>query len=102
IVTSLVLFCCTHNYCNTLSLRDNEVFLFLLMVNQGCLTGNRYKSESLPQMRNRYENLKQYPPVRRATGGGNEVNDEGAEEGSGNRGASVSEGAKKGQGHYSE
>jgi hypothetical protein len=74
---------------------------FSLSVNPpNCLTGNRYKSESLPQIENRYENLRKYPPVGRATGGRNEVNDEGTEEGSGNHRATISESAEEGQRDY--
>jgi hypothetical protein len=47
-------------------------------------------------------NLRKYPPVGRATGGRNEVNDEGEEKGSGNRRATISESAEEGQRDYPE
>jgi hypothetical protein len=51
-----------------------------LIKSENCLIEKRYESESLPQIRNRYERSLKMSSIGRAMGGGNEANDEGEEE----------------------
>jgi hypothetical protein len=63
-----------------------------------CLIKNRNENESLPQIRNRYEKSKDSLLEAGLTGGENEADDEGKEEGNGDPGAPVSKVQEKGQG----
>ena len=51
-----------------------------IVKNTNCLIENLNESESLPQIRNRYEKREDSLLERRLTGGRNEANDEGKEE----------------------
>jgi hypothetical protein len=55
----------------------------------------RYKTESLPQIRNRYEKTMKMSSMGRAVGGRNEMNDDREEKGDGSRAARYQKARKK-------
>ncbi len=63
-----------------------------------CLNEKRDESESLPQIRNRYEKSLKMSSIGGAMGGGNAANDEREEEDGCRCSWAVSESSKKGQG----